>query len=198
MRGYLTVRIFGRSYKAHRLAWLYMTGAWPALDVDHKNGVHDDNRWDNLREVTMSVNQQNQRKAQRGNVVGLLGVSAKRKKFSARIHLNGKTILLGVHDTPEMAHAAYLKAKREIRRLHAMSRELNRMRAKLQRRTAGNAQPAPPTITDIKIDYGVADGKAVVQLNAPIALLALTPEQAKAMQGGIQSCLDALAKGIGK
>ena len=37
-----------KKYQANRLAWLYMTGEWPAFDVKYKNGMKDDIRWSNL------------------------------------------------------------------------------------------------------------------------------------------------------
>lgn len=54
--GYLIIKIDGKSYKSHRLAWLYMTSEWPKDTIDHKNGIKNDNRWDNLREATNSEN----------------------------------------------------------------------------------------------------------------------------------------------
>lgn len=49
--GYWRVTIDGKAYNGHRLAWLYMTGAFPdkPLEVDHINGVRSDNRRENLR-----------------------------------------------------------------------------------------------------------------------------------------------------
>jgi len=41
--GYIVIYIDGRSYKAHRLAFLYMTGGIPSSDTDHTNGVKSDN-----------------------------------------------------------------------------------------------------------------------------------------------------------
>ena len=114
--GYRQIRISRRGYMAHRLAFLLMTGAWPAGQVDHINGDRADNRWSNLRDVSASVNTQNQRRAQRGNRAGLLGVSLEGGRYRARVRLNGTNQHMGLFDTPEEAHAAYLEAKR---RLHA-------------------------------------------------------------------------------
>ncbi len=50
-KGYLTMMVCGRVYKAHRLAFLYMTGSFPPEEVDHINGIRDDNRWACLRAV---------------------------------------------------------------------------------------------------------------------------------------------------
>lgn len=113
-RGYIQIKIDGSAYKAHRLAWLYMTGAWPQLEIDHKNGIRNDNKWRNLRDVTRFINHQNQRKAQRHNKTGFLGVTQRGKHFPATITVNKKSCSLGTYLTPELAHEAYLKAKREL------------------------------------------------------------------------------------
>jgi len=114
LEGYRVISLHGRQYKAHRLAWLYMTGSWPEEEIDHKNGKRADNRWSNLRLATRSLNKQNMRKARSDNQVGLLGVSPNRKNFQAEIRLNGRGYYLGTFRTPEAAHAAYLRAKRVL------------------------------------------------------------------------------------
>ena len=112
--GYLRVCGDGRSYKAHRVAWLIVTGAWSTGDVDHIDGVPSHNSWRNLRDVAHSVNQQNQRGARADSKTGFLGVVAAGKRFTAYIRVGGPTKYLGSFDTPEEAHTAYIAAKRQF------------------------------------------------------------------------------------
>lgn len=116
-RGYITIGVYGWPYPAHRLAWLHHYGKWPTLAIDHINGVKTDNRLCNLREATCSVNNQNIVAASSRSHSGFRGVSQspnKHRRWEARIRLNGRTHFLGVFDTPEIAHAAYLKAKKRL------------------------------------------------------------------------------------
>jgi hypothetical protein len=53
--GYAMVHVEGKRYLAHRLAWLYMTGEWPAHPIEHINGILNDNRWTNLRSMRASL-----------------------------------------------------------------------------------------------------------------------------------------------
>lgn len=57
--GYIYISIDGKSYSAHRLAWLYMTGNFPVACIDHMNGKRNDNRWSNIREATKKQNNEN-------------------------------------------------------------------------------------------------------------------------------------------
>lgn len=113
-QGYVVIFIDYKHYYAHRLAWLYMTGAWPTEQIDHKTGLRSDNRWDNLRAASPSSNQQNQRRAQRGTRSGLLGASwcEREQKFTAQIKVRGVRHSLGQYNTAEEAHSAYVAAKR--------------------------------------------------------------------------------------
>ena len=110
--GYRKHRICGLTVNEHRLAWLYVYGEWPKGQIDHINGIRDDNRIANLRDVTAQVNRQNMRLAR--GVTGFLGVSMHHKQFRAEIGHNYKAIVLGTFSTAEEAHQAYLAAKRQL------------------------------------------------------------------------------------
>ena len=112
--GYVTIKIDGVKYRAHRLAILFTTGKWPEGLVDHKNHNTSDNSISNLRVATRSQNSQNQIKCQSHNKSKLLGVSSNHGKWKARIIHEGKTISLGNFKTPSEAHNAYIDAKRTI------------------------------------------------------------------------------------
>lgn len=112
--GYIVIQFNGKLYRAHRLAWFYMTGEWPKEDIDHINRIKDDNRWCNLREASRSQNNINSG-MRKHNTSGLKGVfyrSDRPKKWQAKIGLNGRGKHLGYFNTKEEAHAAYLAAAR--------------------------------------------------------------------------------------
>ena len=112
--GYLLLRINNRTYLCHRLAWLYMTGEWPKFEIDHIDGVRNNNRWTNLRDVPKIINQQNQRNRPTTKT-GLLGAYPNgRNRWAATIRHQGVLIRLGQFDSPEEAHQAYLCAKRRL------------------------------------------------------------------------------------
>jgi len=73
-RGYIWIKVGGRHYPAHRLAWFYVHGRWPTHEIDHINAVRDDNRITNLREATRRQNHQNRRIGP-SNKSGIKGVS---------------------------------------------------------------------------------------------------------------------------
>lgn len=111
--GYQYIRIDRKRFSAHRLAWFYMTGAFPPDDIDHINRDKADNRFANLRAVTCSENMHNAGNY-KSNTSGYKGVSYVkcRKKWLAQIKLNNVGKNLGRFSTPEEASAAYLAAQR--------------------------------------------------------------------------------------
>ena len=105
--GYRRVVLDYEEYLIHRLAWFYVTGAWPAQHIDHIDGVRDNNRWRNLRDVSCLANSQNKR----GVGVTQYGRSP---GFIARIGHDNRVHYLGTYPTKEAAQLAYLRAKKRL------------------------------------------------------------------------------------
>lgn len=97
-QGYMLINVGGKSYLAHRLAWLYTYGYLPEHELDHKDQVGHHNWISNLREVTRSCNMRNTGN-RRDNTSGIKGVSldSSRGKWATHITINGKRIALGRH-----------------------------------------------------------------------------------------------------
>lgn len=119
--GYVIIRTGpNRTQRAHRLAWMFVHGDYPKLDIDHINGIRDDNRLCNLREVSRSENMQNLSGHHRDSKIKSLGVAAVQGKyFYSRIMVKGESKYLGCFKTREEAHEAYMKAKKELHPFHA-------------------------------------------------------------------------------
>jgi hypothetical protein len=110
-RRYAYIGIRKAVHRAHRLAWLYVYGEWPARELDHINGDGCDNRIVNLRLATASENMRNRRRRS-DNTSGFKGVSWSKRsgRWIAHIGINRKIIHLGLFDTKEAAAAAYAEA----------------------------------------------------------------------------------------
>jgi hypothetical protein len=117
LEGYRQTSILRIQYKEHRLVWLYHYGCLPNNEIDHINGVRDDNRIENLRDCTSAQNKQNLRNCTvRNNSTKILGVYQQlthSPNFVARISVNGKNVYLGTFKTKEAAAKAYVAAKRK-------------------------------------------------------------------------------------
>jgi hypothetical protein len=112
--GYLELIFDGRKYQAHRVAWLLQAGAWPKGFIDHINGARDDNRIENLRDVSSRENQMNMKMNSR-NTSGVVGVvwRWKTKTWEASIKVFGKRIHLGNYADIRHAAAARKAAEKE-------------------------------------------------------------------------------------
>lgn len=109
--GYRSIRVNGNLFRAHRLAWLYMTGEWPAEQIDHVNGERSDNRWINLRAATEQQNKANTRVSANCKS-GVKGVywNRQRQKWQAKINPNRTQVHLGFFDDIDKAAEAYASA----------------------------------------------------------------------------------------
>lgn len=105
--GRYEIGIGGISYFAHRLAFLWVTGDWPAEELDHKNRIKGDNRWCNLREATRTQNLTNRTKYGKSLP---RGVQVRGNKFKARFN----ECYLGLYETAEEASAVREEVAREV------------------------------------------------------------------------------------
>lgn len=115
---YRVVKFGNKAVYAHRLIWFFVHGKWPKGHIDHENGNKLDNRFINLREASRSQNGAN-RKQLKSNTSGYKGVTkfvTKKQalKWKAQITFQQKVYYLGLFDTKEEAHAAYLEAAKEL------------------------------------------------------------------------------------
>jgi hypothetical protein len=112
--GYCSVKIGRQSYKAHRLAWLYMTGEWPEHEVDHRDRNRANNVWRNLRAATKKQNQEN-RTPRRDSSSGVTGVlwSNRDQAWRATIVIEGRKRHIGTRKVLSEAVALRAAASRQ-------------------------------------------------------------------------------------
>ena len=115
---YIEIGINNRSYRAHHLAWLYVTGQWPKSYIDHIDGNRANNAFANLREVSGQKNSQNRHWVSVNKTSSqYLGVTWNKQRgcWMAQIRAtNGENINLGLYDDEYQAHVAYLYAKKDL------------------------------------------------------------------------------------
>lgn len=104
--GYRRVGAATNEYFAHLVIWLWMTGTIPEMDVDHKDGNRDNNKWDNLRLATRSQNLINQG-LKLNNKSGFKGVCSRGNSHSVRLRVNGKVLHFGSFSDPLIAARVY-------------------------------------------------------------------------------------------
>ncbi len=110
--GYLRIGIDGKTYRSHRLAFLYMTGSFPSNQVDHIDHCKTNNRWCNLREVTSQENSRNIKRF-KNNISGVTGVcwSREKKKWRSFIADSRRWIHLGYFKCLDDAKKARVRAE---------------------------------------------------------------------------------------
>jgi hypothetical protein len=110
--GHVQISINNRRYMAHNLAWLYMTGEYPAnFIIDHEDRNYSNNKWSNLRKADNSLNQGNS-EIRNDNTSGIKGVHwcKTKRRWIAQISKNGKRLHLGYFASIEEANKAYKEA----------------------------------------------------------------------------------------
>jgi len=109
---YVSIKVNGKQYSGHRLAWIISYGVDPELEIDHINNDPHDNRLSNLRLATREQNSFNTPIGRR-NKSGVKGVyfDKNENKWAAEITTNGRRILVGRFKSIELAEAA-IKEKR--------------------------------------------------------------------------------------
>ncbi len=112
-RGYVSIFVLGKQYKAHRLAWLYMTGEWP-IEIDHQDGDGLNNKWNNLRNVDHCENMKNIKK-RKNNTSGVTGIrwSHPHKKWRADLMVDKKRVHIGLFDEIKNAEIAIKTARKK-------------------------------------------------------------------------------------
>lgn len=113
--GYIYIGLNGRSYKAHRLIWMYVHGADPKGIIDHIDRNKANNRIANLRVVTDGQSNQN-KGAYKNNVTGHKGVGwyPLRKLWRVRIQHNGRVHTIGYFSSVAAAVAARNAAEKKL------------------------------------------------------------------------------------
>lgn len=110
--GYRMVGFRGKKYREHILAVALQTGIWPTQPIDHRDNSfagRSNNKWDNIRVATPSLNRANA-KLRADNQSGRKGVYRQGSRWRAQIRVDGALKHLGYFDTVDAAHGAYTKA----------------------------------------------------------------------------------------
>jgi hypothetical protein len=111
--GYRYITVFGKRYKASRLAWLYTTGTWPQNQIDHINRDRLDDRFCNLREVTNAQNQHNRGVNKSGTITNIPGVYlTPNYTYMARLKHQGNYVFRKNFKTLEEAEYAIIEARK--------------------------------------------------------------------------------------
>lgn len=108
--GYKRMKLLGKTYLQHRLAWLYSYGTWPSKEIDHIDGDVLNNSLTNLRDVYHYENMKNKKGHRGGRLFGCY-FDKVNNKWKAQLIFNKKRIFIGRYDLEKTAHEAYISMK---------------------------------------------------------------------------------------
>ena len=111
--GHRVITIDGQTHRSSHLAFFYVTGCWPAAEIDHRNCDPADDAWVNLREANSSQNKCNRRVSTR-SASGLKGAYRYGNRWRSQVGRRGEVRHLGVFDTAEEAHEAFVAATTKL------------------------------------------------------------------------------------
>lgn len=108
-----SIGLLNRTWRAHRLIWLWVHGVWPDA-IDHINGNPHDNRLENLRSVSIAENNKNRRRPSRceSGVMGVVWLK-REQHWRSGIKVAGKFVYLGAFKNLDEAVAVRLEAQRK-------------------------------------------------------------------------------------
>lgn len=109
-KDYIRIRVDDELIMAHRLAWLYVKGRWPARELDHEDGDGLNNRFKNLVPADRLKNNKNA-SLRKDNKTGTPGVfQIKGGKYQVCVKHKGEAHFLGTFGTLPQA----VKARRAV------------------------------------------------------------------------------------
>lgn len=122
-KGWRSIMVNQRRYQAHHLVWMYVHGRWPTHELDHVNGIRDDNRLSNLREADAFQQVMNSARPPT-NKSGARNVYFIRKsgKFRVSVRYRGKHVHIGHFSTLQEASVAATDARNRLHGEFATSR----------------------------------------------------------------------------
>lgn len=114
-QGYREVMVRRKTYQVSRIIWLIVTGREPHGQIDHIDMNRSNNKWNNLRDATLSQNRANCR-ARPNNKTKLKGAYRKKNgRYYPFIQIDGKPTYLGGYATAEEAHKVWIEAAKKYR-----------------------------------------------------------------------------------